>query len=371
MTHYTQPLAELLIDLDAVAQNWLDLKRRLSAGADCAAVVKADAYGLGATRVAGRLYDQGCRHFFVAHAGEAAEITPTLVARAQMATADRARIYVLNGPYGMAAGDMVVAGFVPVLNTLDEVRYWADHGQGAAAVLHIDTGMNRLGLSLDELGNPHLGDWLKRFDLRYVMSHLACGDEVPHPLNAAQLARFTQAARSLGRPLRLSLANSAGIMLGPDYHFDLVRPGCALYGINPQDGVPNPMRAVVRARARITQVRDIAGGETVGYGATYTVPAGGKYATVAIGYADGYLRSLTGRGAVVINGQRCPLAGRVSMDSVVADVSHLKTPPVAGDWAELIGPDLLVDEVAAMAGTIGYEILTSLGQRYARRYAGE
>lgn len=371
MTDYTQPLAELVVDLDAIAQNWLDLKRRLSAGADCAAVVKADAYGLGATRVAGHLYDQGCRHFFVAHAGEAAEITPTLVARATMATADRARIYVLNGPYGIAAADMVAAGFTPVLNTLDDVRYWAENGQGSGAVLHIDTGMNRLGLSLADLENPHLADWLKRFDLRYVMSHLACGDEAQHPLNRTQLDRFTQAARKLGRPLRLSLANSAGIMLGEDYHFDLARPGCALYGINPQNGAPNPMRGVVRARARITQVRDIAAGETIGYGASYTVPAGGKYATVSVGYADGYLRSLTGRGCVVINGQRCVLAGRVSMDSVVVDVSHLAVAPVAGDWAGLIGPDLLVDDVAAMAGTIGYEILTSLGQRYVRRYAGE
>ncbi len=371
MTDYTQPLSELVIDLAAIAQNWLDLKRRLAAGADCAAVVKADAYGLGATRVAGHLYDQGCRHFFVAHAGEAAEITPTLVARATMATADRARVYVLNGPYGMTVRDMVAAGFIPVLNTLGDVQMWAEQADGAPAVLHIDTGMNRLGLSLSDLEHPKLADWLKQFDLRYVMSHLACGDEAGHALNATQLARFTQAARTLGRPLRLSLANSAGIMLGGDYHFDLARPGCALYGINPQSGVPNAMRGVVRARARITQIRDIAAGETIGYGATYTVPAPAKYATVSVGYADGYLRSLTGGGVVVINGQRCALAGRVSMDSVVADISHLKTAPVAGDWAELIGPDLPVDEVAAMAGTIGYEILTSLGQRYVRRYAGE
>lgn len=371
MTDYTQPLSELVIDLAAIAQNWLDLKRRLNAGADCAAVVKANAYGLGATRVAGHLYDQGCRHFFVAHAGEAAEITPTLVARATMATADRARVYVLNGPYGMTVRDMVAAGFIPVLNTLGDVQMWAEQAEGAAAVLHVDTGMNRFGLSLSDLEHPALAGWLKKFDLRYVMSHLACGDEAAHPLNRMQLDRFVQAARSFGRPLRLSLANSAGIMLGGEYHFDLARPGCALYGINPQSGVPNAMRGVVRARARITQIRDIAAGETIGYGATYTVPAPAKYATVSVGYADGYLRSLTGGGAVIINGQRCALAGRVSMDSVVADISQLNTPPVVGDWAELIGPDLPVDEVAAMAGTIGYEILTSLGQRYARRYAGE
>lgn len=371
MTDYTQPLCELQIDLNAIAQNWLALKTRLTAGADCAAVVKADAYGLGATRVAGHLYDQGCRHFFVAHAGEAAEITPTLVARATMATADRARIYLLNGPYGMAASDMVAAGFTPVLNSLDDVRYWAEQAAGGAAVLHIDTGMNRLGLSLADLDHAELRGWLARFDLRYVMSHLACADEAQHPMNAAQLARFQTATRSLGRPLRLSFANSGGIMLGADYHFDLVRPGCALYGINPQGGSTNPMRGVVTARARITQIRAIAAGETVGYGGSYTVPVAGKYATVAIGYADGYLRSLTGRGHVAINGQRCAVVGRVSMDSVVVDINALATPPAAGDWAELIGPHLPVDDVAAMAGTIGYEILTSLSQRYTRRYLGE
>lgn len=371
MRHDTQPLCELVIDLDAIARNWFALVSRLAPGADCAAVVKADAYGLGALRVAGHLYDHGCRHFFVAHAAEAAEIAPVLSARATMATADRARIYVLNGPYGMTARDMALAGFIPVLNTLDEVRFWAEEADGAPAVLHVDTGMNRLGLAAADLEHPALAGWLARFDLRYVMSHLACADDADHPMNAAQLARLGAAVRRLGRPVRLSLANSGGIMLGSGYHCDLVRPGCALYGINPRPGQPNAMQEVVQARARITQVHDIAAGETIGYGASYTVPRAGKYATVSVGYADGYLRSLTGRGAVAIGGQRCPLAGRVSMDSVVADVSHLAEPPVAGTWAELIGPALPVDEVAAMAGTIGYEILTSLGRRYVRRYLGE
>ncbi len=376
MTDYTQPLSELVIDLSAVAQNWLALNSRLTAGADCAAVVKADAYGLGATRVAGHLYDQGCRHFFVAHALEAAEITPVLVARATMATADRARIYVLNGPYGMPAREMVAAGFVPVLNTLDEVSYWAGQSGGGAAVVHVDTGMNRLGLALSDLEDPRVGAWLASFDLRYVMSHLACSDDPAHPLNALQLQRLQDAARRLKRPVRLSLANSGGILLGADYHCDLVRPGCALYGINPHPASPTMAKNVVTARGRIMQVREVAAGQSIGYGASYTVPQGAKYAThryaaVSVGYADGYLRSLGQRGQVAINGQLCPVAGRVSMDTVVVDVSHLPQPPQAGDWAELIGATLPVDTVAAMAGTIGYEILTSLGQRYARRYTGE
>lgn len=374
MSHYDGSLSELVIDLDAVAQNWLTLKSRLQAGADCAAVVKADAYGLGATRVARRLYEQGCRHFFVAHALEAAEITPTLVDAASMATADRARVYVLNGPWGMAAGDMAAAGFIPVLNSLDDLRYWAEAAPGAAAVLHIDTGMNRLGLSVRDLDAPDLDALLSKIDLRYVMSHLACADAPSHPLNAEQREAFERAARRLKRPVRLSLANSAGILLGGDYHYDLARPGCGLYGINPAAGA-NPVRGVVTLRARIVQLRQPAVGETIGYGATYTVTpdtnnAIKTYATLALGYADGFLRSLSGRGSVVIGGVACPLAGRVSMDSVVVDVSHLAPAPQIGDWAEVIGPHQLVDEVAAMAGTIGYEILTSLGRRYRRIYKG-
>ncbi len=374
MTPYDGSLSELVIDLDAVARNWLALKSRLQAGADCAAVVKADAYGLGATRVSRKLYNQGCRHFFVAHATEAAEITPTLVDAATMATADRARIYLLNGPWVMAAQDMVAAGFIPVLNSLEDLRYWAGMVPGAAAILHIDTGMNRLGLSLDDLAAPDLADLLAKIDLRYVMSHLACADAPAHPLNALQRDRLNTAARLLKRPVRLSLANSAGILLGGDYHYDMVRPGCALYGINPAEG-PNPMQGVVELKARIVQLRQIAAGETVGYGASYTVPPAQNnaiktYATLSLGYADGFLRSLSGRGAVVIGGVVCPLVGRVSMDSVVADVSHLPQLPVTGDWVEVIGPHQLVDTVAEMAGTIGYEILTSLGRRYRRIYKG-
>jgi alanine racemase len=234
--------------------------------------------------------------------------------------------------------------------------------------------MNRLGLSLKDMDAPDLRDLLARVELRYVMSHLATADDPAQPMNAAQLARLRGAVAALGRPVRVSFANSAGILLGPDYHFDLARPGCGLYGINPAAG-PNPMQGVVLLRARILQIRAVAAGETIGYGASYTVPKAENngiktYATLALGYADGFLRSLAGRGHVVIGGVACPLAGRVSMDSVVADISALPVPPAAGDWAEIIGPHQPVDAVAAMAGTIGYEILTSLGRRYHRIYKG-
>lgn len=373
MPDYDGLLSELSVDLDAIAANWLSLKARLSRDADCAAVVKADAYGLGARQVAPHLYKQGCRHFFVAHAGEAADIAPELSRLTTLSRGDAAHIYLLNGPWGMPAGDMAAAGFVPVLNSLEDVRYWADAAAGAAAVLHVDTGMNRLGLSVADLDAPDMGDLLSKINLRYVMSHLAVADDPQDDMNARQLAAFRAATAKLGRPLRLSLANSAGILLGPDYHFDLARPGCALYGIHPRNAGPNPMRGVVCLRARITQLRKLAAGDTVGYGAAYRVPAGSAIktvATVALGYADGYQRHLTGHGALVVGGAACPVLGRVSMDSVVIDVTdaaHVR----AGDWAEVIGPQQPVDAVAAQAGTIGYEILTSLGRRYARRYLGE
>ncbi len=371
---YTAPLAQLTVDLDALSANWLSLKSRLAAGADCAAVVKADAYGLGAIPVTRTLYTQGCRHFFVAHAGEAMEIAPVLDDIRTAASADRAQIYVLNGPRGMPVAEMVAAQLTPVLNSIDDVFYWAEAAGGAPAVLHIDTGMNRLGLSISDLDRPEVVAVIGKLNLRYVMSHLACADAPTHPLNARQLENFKIATRKLGRPLRLSFANSSGIFLGADYHFDLARPGCALYGINPVPGT-NPMRAVARLDATILQIRQVPAGETIGYGASYTVPAASNsaiktYATLSLGYADGFLRSLSGRGAVYINGQRCDLAGRVSMDSVVADVSHLPTPPKAGDSAEVLGPNQSVDALATNAGTIGYEILTSLGHRYARTYTG-
>lgn len=371
---HAAPLSELRIDLDALAANWLFLKSRLGAGADCAGVVKADAYGLGAVPVTRALYAQGCRHFFVAHVGEAMEILPLLEDLRTAATADRAQIYVLNGPRGMTARDMAAAGLTPVLNSVEDIFYWLEKASDAPAVLHIDTGMNRLGLSTSDLDRDDVLAAISKLNLRYVMSHLACGDEPAHALNARQLAAFKQAAVRLGRPLRLSLANSSGIFLGGDYHFDLARPGCALYGINP---VPsnNPMRPVAALSARIVQIRAVPAGETIGYGASYTVPetsnSGIKiYATLSLGYADGFLRSVSGRGAVYINGQRCPLVGRVSMDSIVADVSDLATPPKTGDMAEVLGASQSVDALAADAGTIGYEILTSLGRRYTRIYTG-
>jgi alanine racemase len=357
--NYPAPLSVLEIDLDAIAGNWLLLKKRLKAGADCAAVVKADAYGLGAEKVAMALHKQGCRHFFVSHFEEALSLRAVLPTEAP--------IYVLHGPHGATAREFTRQGFVPVLNTLPDIEYWAETSPRAPCLVHIDTGMNRLGLGVGEAAR--LAADAKRLDalnIRYVMSHLACADQPAHPLNAAQREAFERLATAFKRPLRLSLANSAGIFLGEDYHFDLARPGCALYGVNPTAGA-NPMHGVVRLRARILQIKEIDISGTVGYGATYRISPPAKTATISVGYADGYLRSLTGGGAVYINGKKCPVIGRVSMDLIVADVSAMEN---TGEYAEIIGPHQAVDDVAAQAGTIGYEILTSLGKRYKRIYKG-
>lgn len=356
MSDYPKPLSTLTIDLDAVAWNWLSLKKMLKAGADCAAVVKADAYGLGASKVALALYAQGCRHFFVAHFSEALDVRGVL--------APDACIYLLNGPYGAKPDDFAQHGFIPVLNSMGDMDYWQD--TGLPCVLHLDTGMNRLGLGADDAVDDAV---LKKLDLRYVMSHLACADEPAHELNALQLQRFQKRIAALGKACRYSFANSSGIFLGQDYHFDLARPGCALYGINPVPHLKNPMKNPVKLEATIVQVRDGKAGETVGYGAGYKIALPTKCATVSLGYADGYLRSLTGKGVVFIQGKACPVIGRVSMDSIVADVTHLEHVPT-GTYAEIIGDNQSADDVAAQAGTIGYEILTSLGARYKRKYLG-
>jgi alanine racemase len=350
-----------------VQENYLTLRKRLATGADCAAVVKADAYGLGAMEVSRALYEQECRHFFVAHFDEGVVVRKSLP--------KDATIYVLNGPYGATAKEFSALGLVPVLNTLGDIEYWFDHSRhmpkNQPAVIHIDTGMNRLGLSLKEASElAERRELLKPIDVRYVMSHLACADEPAHVMNAEQLALFKNLTAALGLPLRYSLANSGGIFLGEAYHFDLARPGCALYGINPTGLPENPMRGVITLKCRILQARSIDISTTVGYGAAYKVSPPANCVTISVGYADGYLRSHTGRGVVYIGGEKCPVIGRVSMDSIIVDTTALKIQPQAGDWAEVVGAHQGVDDLAAQAGTIGYEILTSLGKRYRREYTG-
>jgi len=355
--------AVLTIDLAAIVANYRLLCARLG-GVACAAVVKADAYGLGAEQVAPALAAAGCRHFFVAHVDEALALRPLLPGAA---------IGVFNGLFPGEEATYDENHLLPVLNDLGQVALWAGFAarqrRPMPAILHVDTGMSRLGLEPAEV--TRLADdpgRLHGIELRYVMSHLACADQPSHPMNAGQLAAF-RAARAKLPPAPASFANSSGIFLGPDYHGDLGRPGAALYGVAPQPGNPNPMQQVVNLKGKILQVRDVDRPMTVGYGATHRFTGAGRLATVAVGYADGYLRSLSGRAHAFLGDVRVPVVGRVSMDLITVDVSA--SPPQAarpGGWLELLGPRHGIDALAAEAGTIGYEILTALGRRYHRVY---
>ena len=357
--------AILEIDLAGIVANWRMLARRVEP-ADCAAVVKADAYGLGASNVSAALAAAGCRRFFVATLDEGIALRRVLPKPCEIA--------VLNGPLPGSVADFVAYQLVPVLNEPGQIADWAviaARQGGLPAILHVDTGMARLGLTMRDFAA--LADGLLRqsaIGWRAVISHLACADQPAHPLNAIQRARFASVGSCFG-DIAASLAASSGIFLGPEFYFDLVRPGAALYGVSPQPGAPNPMRQVISLKARILQIREIDRGEPVGYGAAHVMDAPGRLATVAVGYADGWMRSLSHRGRGRLGGRYVPLVGRVSMDLAVFDVSAVG-PSLArpGGWVELLGDDYGVDAIAANAGTIGYEILTALGRRYHRVYLG-
>lgn len=345
--------ATLEVDLAAIIANWRDLCARH--GASVAGVVKADGYGLGAGPVARALAEAGCRHFFVAQLAEGMALRQALGAGPMVA--------VLGGfPPGTDNG----AALTPVLNGPGDIVAWRAAGMPeAGTILHLDTGMERLGLSPAERAALPPGA-LDGLGLRYVMTHLACADEPGHELNTLQPARFAEAAAAFPGVPR-SLANSAGIFHGAAMASDLARPGCALYGLNPTPGQPNPMRQVLRLTVPVLQVRRVAAGTPVGYGATWVARRDSRIATIAAGYADGYLRALSSRGIGIVAGRPVPLVGRVSMDLITLDVTD--APDLRpGDRVEMIGPAQTPDEVAALAGTIGYEVMTSLGARYRRQY---
>jgi alanine racemase len=364
----SEPGGVLTIDLDAVVGNWRELARR-AAPAQCAAVVKADAYGCGVEPVTAALAKAGCDTFFVAQLAEG---------RAVRATARDAAVYVLNGLAPESAAAHAACDLRPVLGSVAEIREWQDfvratrwHGPAA---LHVDTGMNRLGLTFEEAERlAASADALPRLSL--VMSHFACAEMPDHPLNAKQIAAF-QRVRALFPGVEGSLANSSGIFLGPDAHHDLVRPGVALYGGNPILPHLNPMRPVAHVQGRIVQVREAATGATVGYGATWTARRPSRVAIVSIGYADGILRATSPdpgkEGArAIVSGHPCPFVGKVSMDLIAIDVTDVPHDrPRRGSWATLLGDEITVDDLAAHAGTVSYEILTSLGRRYRRVYRG-
>lgn len=351
----------LAIDLAALAGNWRRLAAE-AASAECAAVVKADAYGIGIEQAVRALWAAGARTFFVALPQEGKHVR---------AVAADAAIYVLNGLLPEAIEIYRSADLRPVLNSLDDAEIWARLANGAPSAVQVDTGMNRLGLSLREaLELARRPALLQQISPRLLISHLACADNPANPSSRTQLALFLE-IRGEFPGLAASLANSAGIFLGPDYHFDMVRPGIALYGGGFASDRP-PLKTVVTMEARILQVREGAAGETIGYGAAERLQRDSRIAILSAGYADGYHRSAGSSdrrpgASAFVRGRSARLLGRVSMDLMAIDVTGI--PGVTqGDWVELFGPHLPLDEVAEAAGTIGYELLTGLGRRAERIY---
>ncbi|ACM26032.1 alanine racemase [Agrobacterium rhizogenes] len=366
----------LTVDLDALVENWRDMAHR-SGRARTSAVVKADAYGLGIEDVGEALYLAGARDFFVATADEGATLR---------LYAPDARIFVLSGIWPGMERVFFENDLVPVIASEEQLTFWmsvlSDYGDYPCA-LQVDTGFNRLGLPMEDA--LALADDVSRpasFAPVLVMSHLACGDDPANPMNRQQLEAFRKVSAAF-EGIEASLANSAGIFLGPEYHFDLTRPGIATYGGEAVPGIANPMRPVATAEARIIQTRFVKAGETVGYGRAMQLTRDSRLAIVSAGYADGYMRGQSSGGVPLrqtdlpgghgfIAGHRVPVAGRITMDLTIFDITDLPDNLVrAGDYVELFGSNILVDDAARAAGTIGYEMLTSLGLRHERRYVSE
>ncbi|MET0357097.1 MAG: alanine racemase [Cellvibrio sp.] len=356
----------LTINLSAIQSNWHYVVSVLSGNAECAAVVKANAYGMGAAEVVKALYERGCKHFFVVTLDEALELRGVLP--------DDAILYVLGGLKEGAESFFVEFNLIPVLYSLRAISRWLDFCQirnsAFPCAIKLDTGMTRLGMSLEDLDvfsqkiafksllNPVL-----------FMSHLACADERGHLLNQLQLERFTTAAtkiRNYFPTIKLSLANSSGVFLGPEYHFDMVRIGAALYGINPQHDNPNPLQPSINLKLPVLQVRELGSPATVGYGAIGKAEAGARLAVVAGGYADGIHRTLGLNPVGQIEGVEVRAKGRISMDSCVFDISA--SPTTYPNYIEVINNELTLDKLITENKTLGYEVITSLGQRYKREY---
>ncbi len=349
--------ARLEIDLGAVVANWRHtaaVSHTRSAG-----VVKADAYGVGLAQAAGALAGAGCDTFFVARLSEGVALRPRL---------PKARIYVLDGALPDSVPALIAHNLTPVLNSLEQIAAWQSTARRDGAI-HIDTGMNRLGLPPDELAIlvAESRTRLKGLNLVLLLSHLACADDPAHPMNPLQRDRF-RAALAMLPPTPASLASTGGVLLGRDYAFDLVRPGLGLYGGNPQPSRPNPFRRVVGLTGKILQLARVDAPHSVGYGASYQPAQQTLVATVALGYADGLMRVLGNRGNAAIGGALVPIIGHVSMDMITLDVSGLKTPPAVGDDVEFLGDTISLEMLAADCGTISYEILTSLSRRAQRHY---
>ncbi|MFL0809969.1 MAG: alanine racemase [Agarilytica sp.] len=364
------PTGELSVDLHAIAENWQIIKNQLKPDTQCGAVVKANAYGLGVDRIAPKLYATGCRDFFVSNFKEAQQLKALI--------GSEAKIFVLTGCNAGAEEAFIRNQFIPVLVSVEMLERWAAYAEkssNAEAALKINTGMGRLGL--EPLEFEKLVEHkviLEQAKIQYLMSHFACADEPGHSLNNTQMYRFEkylEVLKHIGIEVQATLANSAGVFLSLRAHHDIVRPGIALYGGNP--GQPqNPMRPVVSLKLPVIQVRHLPAGEFVGYGATLKFDEDRYLAVVSGGYADGLLRSLSGKGWGFLLGCKVPIVGRVSMDSTIFDITEVVQnngiPKAAS--IELLGANVTIDDMGQAAGTISYEVLTSLGSRYQRAYHG-
>lgn len=351
----------LNVDLNALAANYHVVKSR-AGNAETAAVVKANGYGLGLEPVFKTLHAKGCKTFFVATLEEGIKVRgfdPDV------------RIFILNGLFNGSEDEYRAHHLIPVLNSLESVKRWQHESkkQNAplAAAYHFDTGMNRTGFDTGEtqtiLADPSI--ILDGLTPVLMISHFACAEDLKHPANQKQIDAFRSIALSFS-DIPKSLCNSSGVFHFADDHYDLVRPGYCLYGGNPTPENANPMQPVAYLKTRILQTRRAQKGESTGYGATHSFDQDTMLATVSLGYADGFLRSGSDRALLYWQGQACPVVGRISMDLVTVDISDVNQPPQAGDWLEVLGGHQSVDDLAT--GTIGYEILTSLGARYTRHY---
>ena len=353
----TAPLT-LTISLKGLVDNYRTIRDMTDAKVGC--VLKANAYGLGVAPIFEALRLEGCKKFFVATPDEALQL--------RLFNQD-VEIFVLEGVY--PGCDDLYAGkkLTPVLNSVEDIARWAgfaaNTGNRLPAILHFDTGMNRLGIRPDEI--TKIADNVEALDIHTVMSHFACSDDKDNALNDIQVERFDDIAKAFPDAKR-SLCNSSGIFRNAEWHHDLVRPGYALYGGNPTPEKTNPMADVVSVNARILQIHKAQKGETAGYGASHVFEKDTQCAIIALGYADGFFRSGGNAAKVYWRGVACPVVGRVSMDLVIVDIGHLTAPPEAGEWVEVLGPHQGIDALAADCGTIGYEILTLFGRRYQRIY---
>ncbi len=352
--------AALIVDLGALQNNYRILCEDLKPDIQCAPVVKANGYGLGMLSVAESLWNMGAQTFFVAQVQEGIELRQAL---------PQAQIYVFST---LVAGDqdaLCEHQLIPVLCQEDQLYHWHQHAlklnQKLPCAIHIDTGLVRTGFQETALQkiSPKLFEFL---DLKLILSHLACPYSPEHPMNQAQLVQFQRLVSYLP-PAPRSLANSGGICLGPDYHFDMVRPGLSLYGSTLTSSRFQP---VVHIFAQIVQIEDLPTGTSIGYDTTFKTLTPSRIATLAIGYADGLLRSLSNNGYVFANNQRFPIVGRISMDLMTIDITEEHAPQLqCGDWVEISGANILLDELAIWSGTAPWEILTNLGSRYSRFYA--